>query len=130
MSDFQSLLSVFQDATGSAPSSKKNNAAAVASHSSGVARKAPSSSSINNVNQHQHQHDDVDLESTTDPNFSSSTMKERIERLLSVRQIRKSTASAGTGTSSRMTDDNNNNTTSSSSFHLAICATIVDNFPH
>ena len=135
MSDFQSLLSVFQDATGSAPSSKNNNnnaaATAASSRSSdGVAQKAPSSSSpVNNVNQHQHLHDNVDLESTTDPNFSSSTMKERIERLLRVRQIRKSTASAcNRSSSSRMADDNN--ITSSSSFHLAICATIVDNFPH
>ena len=126
MSDFQSLLSVFQDATGSAPSSTNNNEAAVASHRSGVARKAPSSSSVNNVNQHQHQHDGVDLESTTDPNFSSSTMKERIERLLRVRQIRKSTAST-CSSSSRIVDGNN---ITSSSFHLAICATIVDNFPH
>jgi hypothetical protein len=85
---------------------------------------------VNNVNQHQHQqHDDVDLESTTDPNFSSSTMKERIERLLRVRQIRKSTASA-CSSSSRIVDGNNITLSSSSSFHLAICATIVDNFPH
>ena len=57
-------------------------------------------------------------------------MKERIERLLRIQQIRKSTAAA-TATSAE--DDGRSNQTSSSSsseFHLAVCATIVDDFPH
>jgi hypothetical protein len=125
MSDFQSLLSVFQDATGSAPPSSKNN----------------NNNNNNNSGQSTSSKTKVDLDSTTDPNFSSSLMKQRIERVLRIQQIRKSTnkssSSVNSSSNSAVVEGGGQNTTttnvsqkSSSSFHLAICATIVDDFPH
>lgn len=75
--------------------------------------------------------DPVNPVSTTDPNFSATILKEKLERLLKVQQIRRSSAatSNGNGASSskslpffRQTDKNE--------VCVAICATIVDDFPH
>lgn len=120
MSDFKSLLSVFQDATGcSAPSSSRN--ASSASTDGGGAILSPSSTAT------KPKANDINLESTTDPNFSSSIMKQRIERLLRIQQIRKSTATSNISKSPISVGDQRNK---DESFHLAVCATIVDDFPH
>ena len=90
MSDFKSLLSVFQDATGSTaaaggggPSKKTSPAASVSDKND--------TSNVNFDTKGGNPKDDVDLKSTNDPNFSATLMKQRIERLLSIQQIRKST---------------------------------------
>ena len=90
--------------------------------------------------------DDVEPGSASDPSFSAPLLKERIERLLRVRQIREMTSSSSSSSSSgegkRSTDDDGNGrgngTTKtkddgrgrSAEFRIAICATIVDEFPH
>jgi len=133
MSDFQSLLSVFQDATGSAPS-RRNNASSSSGGGGAANGSQQSSSSTKKKSNHDEVPDQVDLESTTDPNFSSSLMKQRIERVLRIQQIRKSTKQPPVNSIDVGGDQNNiiNDVSqkSSSSFHLAVCATIVDDFPH
>jgi len=112
MSDFKSLLSVFQDAT-----------ASNTTHGSGGAKSGGSNQLLNLKENNNHDGDEVvDLESTTDPNFSASIMKQRIERLLSIQQIRKSAVTGSV--------DNKSINQTSSKFHLAVCATIVEDFPH
>ena len=74
------------------------------------------------------QSDEVDPTSKVDPSFSPSVVRECIERMLRVQQMRASfvasTASAAGGgcaggASGGRTDA-----------HIAVCATIVDEFPH
>ena len=119
--DFASLLSVFRDATststtatGAAVSSNKRDTNNKTSDSSASAtQKKPSTSS-----------NDIDPTSTKDPSFSAPQLKERIERILRIQQIRQST---------KVDDDKcptDNNNTKNKSLHIAICATIVDEFPH
>jgi hypothetical protein len=65
--------------------------------------------------------------STTDPSFSAAAIKEQIERVLRVNSIRKSIASAikidgKAGISDRLDIRD--------TVHFAICATIVQDFPH
>ena len=57
-------------------------------------------------------------------------MKQRIERVLSIQQIRKSTASGSVGSKPINVGGQANNDASQTSFHLAVCATIVEDFPH
>ena len=118
--DFASLLSVFRDATststtatGAAVSSNKRDTNNKTSNASSATQKKPATSS-----------NDIDPTSTKDPSFSASQLKERIERILRIEQIRQST---------KVDDDKcptDNNNTKKKSLHIAICATIVDEFPH
>ena len=82
---------------------------------------------------------DVDPASSTDPSFSVPVLRGRIERLLHVRQIRRSTmacdddCAGGRGADDDDNDDDDdgrNGTIGRSSFRIALCATIVDEFPH
>lgn len=119
--DFASLLSVFRDATSSSTSGGVAAAVRGPSNSSAVAQKTPqhqpsSSSSTDNSKTN----NEIDPTSSKDPNFSAQLLKERIERILRIQQIRKSTATTGTCCKN---DDRK-------SIHIAICATIVDEFPH
>jgi len=118
--DFASLLSVFRDATststtssGAAGSSKRdtNNKT---SNASATPQKKPATSLKSK---------DIDPTSTKDPSFSAPQLKERIERILRIQQIRQSTK-----VDDKCSTDNNN--TKKKSLHIAICATIVDEFPH
>ena len=120
--DFASLLSVFRDATststtssGAAVSSNKRdtNNKTSDSESASAAQKKPTISLKSN---------DIDPTSTKDPSFSAPQLKERIERILRIQQIRQSTK----------VDDGKcpTNNTKKKSLHIAICATIVDEFPH
>ena len=122
--DFASLLSVFRDATSSSTSGGAVAAGRGPSNSSAVAQKKPhpqhqpsSSSSTDNSKTN---NEIIDPTSSKDPNFSAQLLKERIERILRIQQIRKSTATTGTCCKN---DDRK-------SIHIAICATIVDEFPH
>mmetsp|Transcript_32990 Transcript_32990/g.69426 ORF Transcript_32990/g.69426 Transcript_32990/m.69426 type:complete len:554 (-) Transcript_32990:32-1693(-) len=124
--DFHSLLSVFRDATSSSRSVNPNNGSATAKSSGGddqqhvtgichanTAQKAPLKSSMDTGS------NEVEPTSTTDPSFSAPILKERIERILRIQQIRRSTSS-----------NKVENGCSKKSVHIAICATIVDEFPH
>ncbi len=129
--NFQSLLSEFCDATAtiSSASVKLGNASlkpiilGTSSSSSSCSASNASSKSM-------------DPTSTTDPSFSAPLLKERIERMMRIRQIRKST-----GVIKKVGEDdcdavdhahsnNNQRNQNSSSVHIAVCATIVDDFPH
>ena len=119
--DFASLLSVFRDATststtstGAAVSSNKRDTNNKTSNASATQKK-PATLSKSNA---------IDPTSTKDPSFSAPQLKERIERILRIQQIRQST---------KVDDDKcptDNNNTKKKSLHIAICATIVDEFPH
>jgi hypothetical protein len=125
--DFHSLLSVFRDAT--AP----NNSPAIQACGPKVsASRGPStdlaksnkdeifSTETNNSAMEQL----VDPTSTTDPSYSAASMKEYVERLIRIHQIRKSTTSASKcDTTSRGCD-------TQLDMHIAVCATIVQDFPH
>mmetsp|Transcript_3673 Transcript_3673/g.5586 ORF Transcript_3673/g.5586 Transcript_3673/m.5586 type:complete len:563 (+) Transcript_3673:191-1879(+) len=131
MSDFKSLLSVFQDATGStAPPKKSGN------NSNGGDEGTSGSNQPITKDSNNQKNNEVDLESSTDPNFSATLMKQRIERLLRIQQIRKSTVAAGgsVGSLSINASDgqpkNDYDASQSPSFHLAVCATTVEDFPH
>jgi hypothetical protein len=113
MADFHSLLSVFRDATAPTNSSKSNGTVAQIS--------AASNRATNLKDESIYKSPKVELTSKTDPSYSASTIKSHIERLLRINSIRKSTASTTTP------DDNRN---SKDSVHIAICATIVQEFPH
>ena len=120
--DFASLLSVFRDATSSSTSGGAVAVGRGPSNSSAVAQKTPQpqpSSSMDNSKTN----NEIDPTSSKDPNFSAQLLKERIERILRIQQIRKSTA---TGTCAK----NDTTTNERKSVHIAICATIVDEFPH
>ena len=125
MSDFKSLLSVFQDATGSSAASSRKGSNNNRNGGAGGSNNQPIITITN-----QKKNDEVDLESSTDPNFSASLMKQRIERVLSIQQIRKSTASGSVGSKPINVGGQTNNDASQTSFHLAVCATIVEDFPH
>ena len=119
--DFASLLSVFRDATststtstGAAVSSNKRDTNNKTSNASATQKK-PATLSKSNA---------IDPTSTKDPSFSAPQLKERIERILRIQQIRQST---------KVDDDKcptDNNNAKNKSLHIAICATIVDEFPH
>ena len=128
MSDFKSLLSVFQDATGSSSTSAAAKSSNNTRNISDARKCDDGSNQVVKKDNNNHVVDTVDLESTTDPNFSASLMKQRIERLLSIQQIRKS-ASVNDGKSISAPANNTENATQAS-FHLAVCATIVEDFPH
>ena len=113
--DFHSLLSVFRDAT-AAPSSSSNKGAA--------AQTSAESTSSTGHNGQNIKIGDVDLTSTTDPSYSAAAIKEHVERLLRINSIRKSTASA------KFSDDQSGSTNANDYVHIAICATIVQDFPH
>ena len=69
----------------------------------------------------------VELTSTTDPAYSPSLMKKHIERILRINSIRESTSAA------KVKPDNksmSNDSPDRYSMHIAICATIVQDFPH
>lgn len=124
--DFRSLLSVFHDAT-STPSSSggaaSRNGQARRSNGGGDAGKGlPNEESSKDVT--------IDPTSTTDPSFSPSVLRERIDRLLRVRQIRRSAKSTAAPCSGSGSSSGANDGSSPTSFHVAICAIIVDDFPH
>jgi hypothetical protein len=149
--DFHSLLSVFHDALSSSsapPSSSLGGGGgrlSTAGGGGGSHRRPPPSPSTA-VDRSAAFVDDVEPGSASDPSFSAPLLKERIERLLRVRQIREMTSSSSSSSSSgegkRSTDDDGNGrgngTTKtkddgrgrSAEFRIAICATIVDEFPH
>ena len=118
--DFASLLSVFRDATStsttsSAAGSSKRDTNNKTSSASSPTQKKPATLSKSNA---------IDPTSTKDPSFSAPQLKERIERILRIQQIRQST---------KVDDDKcptDNNNAKNKSLHIAICATIVDEFPH
>lgn len=114
MADFHSLLSVFRDATAPPNSTKSNGPAAQRSTASNGATHLKDETSINKSQ-------DVALTSKTDASYSASAVKNSIERLLRIHSIRKSTAST------TKPDENCNDR---DSVHIAICATIVQEFPH
>ena len=120
--DFHSLLSVFRDATSSSSSttgatakSDGGNGKKVQSQKSDGTQKSSPAAASNNI----------DPTSTTDPSFSASTLKERIERILRIQQIRQSTSSNNVSDECIKNDGKRNN-----ALHIAICATIVHDFPH
>jgi hypothetical protein len=121
--DFASLLSVFRDATApNEPSTSQSSASAAASS------KSPAGVPKTNLNEDKPKNasstDKVALSSTSDPSFSAPVIKGHIERLLRIHQIRKSTSAAG------KSDDAVSDSDTRHAVHVAICATIVDNFPH
>jgi len=172
--DFHSLLSVFHDALSSSsapPSSSLGGGGGRSSTAAGGAvagsgppaadpagaggrgggsshRRPPPPSTTTTVDRGAAFVDDVEPGSATDPSFSAPLLKERIERLMRVRQIREmtSSSSSSSGEGKRPTDDDDSNgrggngTTKtrdddgrggrSAEFRIAICATIVDEFPH
>jgi hypothetical protein len=115
--DFRSLLSVFRDATAQTSSSESKVASQKAA---AVEANIVNSSTANKQG-------DVEPTSTTDPSYSAAAIKEQIERVFRVNSIRKSTASAiridGKAGSSDRLDVRD-------TVHFAICATIVQDFPH
>jgi len=119
--DFASLLSVFRDATSTSTTS---SAASVSSNKRDTNNKTSNASATQKKPATTSKSDDIDPTSTKDPSFSAPQLKERIERILRIQQIRQST---------KVDDDkcsNDNDNTKKKSLHIAICATIVDEFPH
>ena len=125
MSDFKSMLSVFQDATGG-----RSNAAAARgvgqrqSQNNVVGAAAAGSIKSNNDEDTQ----PLDPTSTTDPSFSAPVLKQRIERVLKIQQIRQSTGVSSSSKSNAQDDVVFANYRSD--VHIAICSVIVDQFPH
>lgn len=113
--DFHSLLSVFRDAT-AAPSTSSGTGTA--------SQKSSESASSTNRNGQSIKIGYVDLTSTTDPSFSAAAIKEHVERLLRINSIRKSTTKAKSSNSRPCS------TNACDSVHIAICSTIVQDFPH
>lgn len=113
--DFASLLSVFRDATSTSTD-------AVSSNQKDTNNKTSNASSATQKQATLLKSNDIDPTSTKDPSFSAPQLKERIERILRIQQIRQSTK----------VDDGKcpTNNTKKKSLHIAICATIVDEFPH
>ena len=115
MSDFKSMLSVFQDATGSAGGrgarggGQRQNQNAVAAGKSNDEEKT------------------IDPTSTTDPSFSAPVLKQRIERVLKIQQIRQSTVVCG---KNNIQDGDGCASKDRRDVHIAICSVIVDQFPH
>ncbi|KAL7529091.1 hypothetical protein ACHAWF_002835 [Thalassiosira exigua] len=149
--DFHSLLSVFRDATsgssdpdggapgGAPPSSggrkRPRPAAAAAAREAATGATPPSPSpSSSDGRPSAARPAPLDPAAASDPNFSAPLLKARIERLLRVRQVRRSTKAAA---ASRGVDSGGGGTASppkergaKREFRVAICATIVDDFPH
>ncbi|KAL9178337.1 hypothetical protein ACHAXT_001765 [Thalassiosira profunda] len=123
MSDFQSLLSVFQDATSSSkpgggggrgpPDPSRGAAAGKQNGAAASAPKAPPP---------------IDPTSTTDPSFSAPLLKQRIEKVMRVQQIRRSAAAGNS--SAQDGHAGKEGEKERREVHIAICATIVDEFPH
>lgn len=130
--DFASLLSVFRDATSSSGSVKPN--ASAPANNSGGGGEQPGRASSGSCRREEPLHSSTgkssnsptDPTSTKDPSFSAPILKERIERILRVQQIRRSTASSNTKDDEGRSDD----AETKRAVHIAICATIVDEFPH
>ena len=118
MSDFHSLLSVFRDATEAPTDSAraKDGAAHTAAASS---NNEPKNESLSKNT------DGVDLTSTSDPSYSAPAMKAHVERLLRISSIRKSAASA-----TKLETNSSSSGDQRDSLHIAVCATIVQDFPH
>ena len=116
-SDFHSLLSVFHDALGGSSSATSKSAPAVSLSTTVESGGAVFGNDYLVV--------EVDPESTIDPSYSASRLTERIERLLRVRGIRNITTNNASSSCSGYTTTNNR-----TAAHIAICATIVDTFPH
>ena len=138
--DFHSLLSVFRDATSTSKSGGDASTAGSASRrgnanstQSTAQRKSHQATSTDNNSKSNNNNEGLDPTSTRDPSFSAPLLKERIERILRVQQIRKSTATATTKPSSNTNAkivDGSSDKNDTKPVHIAICATIVDNFPH
>lgn len=104
--------------SGGGSGSEQKNAATESGHG-----KTPSTSAASSNDQ-----TEIEPTSTKDPSFSASILKKRIERILQIQQIRSSTVGAS--------NINAKNTCSNiereakQEVHIAICAIIVDDFPH
>ncbi|KAL7529128.1 hypothetical protein ACHAXR_002806 [Thalassiosira sp. AJA248-18] len=129
--DFHSLLSVFRDATTSSSSRTVNpNITSAATKSSGGGERQQRSAASHKKNGKTQPLSDttskspIDPASTKDPSFSAPLLKERIERILRIQQIRQSTSN------NNAKHDNSGFVQTKSSVKIAICATIVDEFPH
>ncbi len=156
--DFHSLLSVFRDATGGNSNGSNKPPRGRSDDNSSSNENAPKTSECNSTtknnsfktqtrqkespqeereeNTKEYQRcnynsvDSIDPTSTTDPNFSAPILKGRLERLLKVQQIRlSSVAASGNGASSSKSLSCLGKT-GKKEVCVAICATIVDEFPH
>ena len=117
MSDFHSLLSVFRDATG-APADSSTKVNDDAKHTAASSNNGPQNERLpTNA-------DGVDLTSTSDPSYSAPAMKAHVERLLRITSIRKSTSLA------TKSETISSSSGQRDSLHIAVCATIVQDFPH
>lgn len=115
MADFHSLLSVFRDATAPDSSLRGSIGDTAQNPVTNEARKDDAPANANTSNK-------IDPISTSDPSYSAATVKQNVERLLRIHSIRKSTAGA--------TKCHHESGDTRDSVHIAVCATIVQEFPH
>jgi hypothetical protein len=122
--NFHSLLSVFHDALSS---SEPTSSSRVGVGGGGDGESARAGRSARH--RPPTAGDDADPARASDPDFFPSHLRERVERLLRVRQIRDVTTSSSSSSSSVARVDRGR-LGSYDEFRIAICATIVDDFPH
>ena len=114
---FASLLSDLKTATGVATGGSTGGDTERNASNGGANASQPSTS------------DEVDPTSKVDPSFTPSVVKECIERMLRVQQMRRSFA-ASTASSSVGGECAGGASDGRRNAHIAVCATIVDAFPH
>ncbi|KAL3796709.1 hypothetical protein HJC23_010009 [Cyclotella cryptica] len=125
--DFHSLLSVFRDATApknSSANQASGQKASASRYSSTDVTKSDHDEKCSAGDDNSRTERSVDPTSTTDPSYSASLMKEHIDRLIRIHQIQKSTASASKYERTPIDGDTQQDV------HIAVCATIVQDFPH
>ena len=104
MSDFRSLLSSFQDATGTTTSRKQASSSSTTKSQSSI--------------------------STTIENETQAACQKDIEKLWRTTQIQNSFQRNNNNNNSTNHDTSGNSDIDKKPLHIAICATIVDQFPH